>query len=452
MNKKYAIIFVVSLIALAFLWQSTHKSISKSASIREYTSNVPEDVKKDAVVKLSNVEIASVYESVTDGAYYFNRSIENVSRILGETNTDLIFRGWLRWKPAPESPSEPIGFFTKEEIENNAKWGYTYEQLKEAITEIKRDNPDIIFTGAILPIISVNERNPVTGESFDRDQTWAMALDAEKWSAGISKEDLQCILIGTTYSEYKINCPKDFDRSKTPIYYPDITNSNFQELLLSWAKKQIDAGVDALWIDLLYTQADMFEDYARKHPFKSKAARDASKESFEAASKIVDEIHAYGYSKGKYIYVGTWNDFVYYPYAQPNIDFVTVTPQPAEIVSKKLDSGKWDEKVSNIKGKLGNVPIFAFIDWSYEDNRPLAVFSQNLSKDEQKNFLITADKFFQEKGIMFAYPVHGGSIGPNAKQLAYGGWKVYDTWQTYDSLAQEFETYETIRELSRIKE
>jgi len=29
---------------------------------------------------------------------------------------------------------------------------------------------------------------------------------------------------------------------------------------------------------------------------------------------------------------------VYYPYAQPNIDFVTVTPQPAEIVSKKLDS------------------------------------------------------------------------------------------------------------------
>ena len=63
----------------------------------------------------------------------------------------------------------------------------------------------------------------------------------------------------------------------------DITNKDFQELLLSWAKKQIDCGADAIWIDMLYAQAKKIAQVTKdiKHP--------AFKESFAASARIVDE-------------------------------------------------------------------------------------------------------------------------------------------------------------------
>lgn len=64
----------------------------------------------------------------------------------------------------------------------------------------------------------------------------------------------------------------------------------------------------------------------------------AVKESYEAASQIVDEIHRYGESKGKYIYVGTWLTVVDFPYSPPAIDFVTATPSSEEVLNKKLDT------------------------------------------------------------------------------------------------------------------
>jgi len=68
-----------------------------------------------------------------------------------------------------------------------------------------------------------------------------------------------------------------------------------------------------------------------------------------------------------------------------------------------------------------------------------------LSKEEQREFLKIADEFFSRKGIIFVYPVHGGFMGQDAKILSFGKLK------TYDSLAPEFETYETIKELAQSK-
>ena len=39
------------------------------------------------------------------------------------------------------------------------------------------------------------------------------------------------------------------DPRKLEVYFPGITNPEFQELRLSWAKKQIDCGADGVWID-----------------------------------------------------------------------------------------------------------------------------------------------------------------------------------------------------------
>jgi cell fate (sporulation/competence/biofilm development) regulator YlbF (YheA/YmcA/DUF963 family) len=397
---------------------------------------IPEDVKATAKARLARVKVASVYESVTDGPL-FGRSTDDVVNIFKETKTDFIFPGWWRWLPAPETPDsiapELLEFLaeeknlSKEQVATTIeKKGYFYKKLQDSITLIKKENPGIIFVGGI-PAEKVNiiEQNDITGEIYGTEATQKMALDPKKWGIDVSKEQIQQKL-------------KDFFNLKY-AYFADITNPDFQELPLSQAKRLIDSGADAIWLDALFAQARALEKITGdpEHP--------AVKESYEAASRIVDEIHKYGYSKyGKYIYVGTWWHFVELPYPAPDVDFITMSPSPQEIKQKSLDQDLWETKITEIRGKLGDVPIFAFIDWA-GDNAQIAIFSQKLSKEEQKVFLRQSDDFFTKMSIKFIYHVHGGDMGPSATRLSFG--KFY----FYDSLAPEFETYETIKELAQKK-
>lgn len=381
------------------------------------SSGTYEAVKKEAKKRLSRVKVASVYQRVTDGKG--GRSIDDVIKLLKETKTDFIFRGWWRWVPCPESPET-----TSEEVFLDL--GYTYKHLKEAVNKIKTEMPDVVFCGAIpAQRINARERNPITDVTFGEEETWAMATDPAKWGIDISKVGFQ-----ETLGEYT-------GSDRDAAYFPDITNPKFQELLLSWAKKQIDYGADAIWIDSLFSQAIIFEAITKdpNHP--------AVKDSFEAASKIVDDIHDYGHSKDKYILVGTWSGFVELPHPHPNLDFVTVTPTGKEILDKNLDEIKWDGAIAKIRGKTGDTPIFAFIDWTVGDDAPLATFSQKLSKEDQREMLLIMDEFFQRKGVIFMYPLHGGWMGKNVKSLSFG------KYDTYDSMAPEFETGETIKSFAQ---
>ncbi|MCW3133430.1 MAG: hypothetical protein N2V78_03780, partial [Methanophagales archaeon] len=87
------------------------------------------------------------------------------------------------------------------------------------------------------------------------------------------------------------------------------------------------------------------------------------------------------------------------------------------------------------------------IDYGGSGRTQLYVFSQELSKEEAREFLGKADEFFSKKGIIFIYPVHGGDMGRKelVKKLSYGKFN----W--YDSLSPEFQTYETIKELAQSK-
>lgn len=390
---------------------------------------IPVAIVEEAKEKLSRVKVASLYESVSDSAVIeavtdgtVTRDIDDVIRFVEETKTDFIFRGFWRWSPSPESPETAT--------ENEVLRGYTYEQLKEAISQMKGKMPDVIICGAIpAQKIEREERNPIAGETLDEDKTWEMALDPERWDLDMSKEEFQQEMGNILALDWTI------------AHYPDITNPIFQELLLSWAKKQIDCGVDAIWIDLMFTQANRLSSAAGNNPYHP-----AVEESYMAASKIVDDIHNYGLSKGKYIYVGTWAfPAATLPYPPPNLDFVTLSPSSKEIMDKKLDENKWNDDVNKIQKKFeDDILIVAFIDWT-DDGAPLAVFSQRLSKEEQRDMLITMDDFFESEGIIFAYPVHGGWMGKSAKVQSFGKWK------TYDSIAPEFETYETIKELAQNK-
>ena len=389
-------------------------------------------------LEISKVKVASLYERVIDGiGIFIGRSIDDVVNLLNETKTDFIFRGWWRWSPCPESCFE----LPPQYIPICERNGYSYQNLQNAIKKIKDEIPGIIFCGAIPAQIIQRESvwNPLTHEIIRYPETWEMALDPEKWGIDVSKKEFQC-WFGKTHFwvDPDLNC-QDYDPEKAAAYFPDITNKRFQKLLLSWAKKQIDCGADAIWIDMLFKQARMLA------AITGDQEHSAVKDSFEAALKIVNEIHSYGMLKGKHIYVGSWPSSVDFSYAQPSLDFVTLSPSSKEVLNMKFDELKWDEKISKIREKMGDIPIFAFIDWASTTKTPLGVFSQNLTSEQQKEFLKIADQFFLDKGVIFIYPVHGGWMGRDAEILSFGVSKVYD------SLAPEFQTYETIKELAQKK-
>ena len=136
----------------------------------------------------------------------------------------------------------------------------------------------------------------------------------------------------------------------------------------------------------------------------------------------------------------------WFPYPAPDFDFLTISPLPQEVQKLKLDEKEWDKKFVRIKQKFGrDIPIYIFIDWASSTKTQLGVFSQYLNKKKQREFLRMADEFFTKKGCVFVYPVHGGWMGADAKVLSYGQFKVYD------SLAPEFDTYETIKKLAKMK-
>jgi len=397
--------------------------------------NLRVEMTRSSVVSVAvhPIKIASWYQSIID-YQVFNRTIDDVITHLRDTKTQFVFRAFWRYKVVSET---------------------TYNLLESAIYEIKEELPNIIICAGI-PTERVNamERDPITGEEYSREETWGMALDPEKWGLPITKEEFQADrsrLLG-----FGGFTDDTYDWRLANAYYPDITNPKFQKLQLDWAKKLIDCGVDAIWIDMFFAQARMFYEITGDpyHP--------SVKDAYDAASKQIDEIHEYGGERGKFIHVGGWTNFLEIKddegapaYSIPDFDFVVNMIWEQEVANKTLWEERWDTFFSKVKNRMGNnILVLVFMDEAavrWQD-QPLGIFSQQLSKQEQKEYLRKADAFFSEKRkernlpIVFVYPLHGGWMGNNAEILSYGKFKVYD------SLAPEFETYETIKELAQRKD
>jgi hypothetical protein len=410
--------------------------------------------------ELSQVKVAVLYENITDGVQ-IGRSIDETINLLKETKADLIFRGFWKWAPVVDSPDSipsdllelaPDGTTLEQAAEVLRESGHYYQELKRWISAIKVELPDIIFVGAIpTQTLARIEYNPVSGKIYSKEETWAMALDPQKWNImnngdTVTKEQFQKSWYGV--HPYGGTDTINYDRQKAIAYFPDITNSIVQELILSWAKKQIDCGANAFWIDMLHTQAKLLAQMTRdvNHP--------SVKESMGAASKIVDEIHKYGDSIGKFIYVGSWSgafvlakiEGLEFPYSPPNLDFITTAPFNQEVLDKKLDSSRWGKEIPATKKIFGDKPNFAFIDWAFDSSQTV-MFSQILSSQEQRDVLKTFDSSFTIMGVNFVYPIHGGFMGNGdiTTKLAWGKYRIYD------ALAPEFQTYQTIKELAQIK-
>jgi hypothetical protein len=420
---------------------STTKTSTTRATTSVASSTTSTTVPAGGMSNLSQVKSAILYERVSDGVA-FGRSMDEVVDIVEETRADLVLRCFFRWQPVRESSDAAMPGYPANYVSEKAKIGYTYEQYGDAIKQIKAAKPNTILVGAIAEQrLNQIEFNDVTGESFTQAQTWDMAFDPAKFNLTSvlgSKESVQCrIAKGIAWTTAGTNCALGYNAKTAAAYFPDLTNEQYRKLLLSHAEKQIDLGADGIWIDMLFTQANVISKVTGNpnHP--------AVEASYDAAAKLVDEIHAYGLSKGRYVYVGTWWQFTELPYSPPDVDFVTATPKSEEITGG-LDEERWDNTTSEIKAKLGDIPVFAFIDWT-DAGAPIDVFSQKLTPAQQREFLVEADSFFTQRGIVFAYPVHGGTFPQTSKQLSFGKFGVYD------SLAPEFQTYETIKELAQNK-
>ena len=368
----------------------------------------------------SQVKVAILYERITDGIYHPSkiRTYKDLVKILKETKPDLVFRVWWRWVPTSESLSSHSPVYQA---------GHTYQQFEETLKKLKKDLPEIKYWFGAIPAQRINfkERNPITGKTYSQKETWQMALDPQKWGINFSREKFQELAQKRGTGKHG--------------YFPDITNKEFQNLYLSWAKKQIEAGVNGLFLDMLFAQP-RFLAKITKNP-----EHQAVKESLKAINYLIKEIRNYGKRKGEYIYLCSFATFTDFADYIPDLDFILATLTMKEVRNLALDKKRWNEIVSEVKKRLPKAKILAVIDWAGTTKTPLGVFSQKLSREEQREFLRKADKFFSKKGIIFIYPVHGGFMGNDAETLSFGKLKVYD------SFAPEFQTYDTIKELTQDK-
>lgn len=450
-NIKFLIcaILIIALIGIAYAGSGTsqnapgqqkkHTPTTIPTTIPAPTPTPTPSIEDLAKQHLANAKNAIVYERITEDRR-FNRSNEEIITILNETHTELILRDFIRWEPVPENSESVIPEYADNYAYTKSLVGYTYEQLSDSITAIKIANPHTILIGAIsAQRLNRLEYNEITKNAISQEQTWGMAFDPAKYNLTAklgNKITFQCrIARQLGWIPSTTVCPSGYNLSDVPVYFPDITNIQYQDLLISRVQKQVDLGTDGIWIDMLYAQAQLIAMADQNNP--------SIVSSHEASSELINRIHNYGISKGKYVYAGTWHTYVDLPYQSPDIDFVTVSPEPEEIIGG-LNSTRWNDIKTKIYTKSGQVPIYAIIDWGGADggtSMPLTVFSQTLTTEQQNQWLENTKGFFAGKNIVFAFPVHGGTFPTTSQKLAFG------RWNTYDSLAPEFNTYSTIRNL-----
>ncbi len=376
---------------------------------------------------ISEIKNAILYERLNDNSP--KRTIAEHIKILQETNTQLILRAYFRWNPL-----DNCNIFTDQSQKDYClSQGATFAEMLSTNSEIKNALPNILIIGAIpaqrvrkaiTPTLA--DYNDYTSTILTPAETEVMALDPLKWGiTSITKAELQTQL--TTISGLGGDA-----------WFPDITNVDVQNLLLDWAKRQIDSGVDGIWIDLLYFQT--MEMYSITNNINHPSVL----QSFAGSNKLIDDIHTYGNSTGRTIYVGSWaseaGPLSKAYNVKTNLDFLTVTPSSSEVTNQKMDAATWDTKLSDLRKIYPDTPIFAFLD-STDDNAPIAKFSQFLTSQQQNQFLIHTNEFFKSRNIIFAFPVHGLYIGQSATKLSYGIYNIYD------SKAPEFNTYGTIKQL-----
>ncbi len=272
-----------------------------------------------------------------------------------------------------------------------------------------------------------------------------MALDPPKWGINVSKNQFQCGFAKSQgWLQAGFNCTY-YDPANVSAYFPDLTNSQYQGLFLNITKRSIDIGADAIWIDMFWYQA------ASLYVVTGDQNNFSVVNTLQSNEKLMNEVHSYGFSKGRYVYIGSpmpLNQISWlYPFFKQNdvnMDFVTLSIQPDEVLNMTLNETRWTQAIKILNQSQPNATLFAGMDWGwYNTISPMDAFSQKLSKENQSKFLRIAASFFANRSIAFIYPLHGGTLSDDGAPAIFA----YGKYNKYDALAPEFQTYNTIQEL-----
>ncbi len=377
----------------------------------------------------NNITAGIVYERLWDARP--KRTVYEHIDIIRDLQPDFIFRS--NWRVYPMVDSCDI--YEGDEYTACVESGYTKELQSEIISAIKAEKPNIKIIGALMSQrINKNETDEWTGVTYNETETYAMALDPAKWGmASPTKAELQESLTG------------GIGGLGSTVWFPDITNSDFQQLLIDQAKQQIDSGVDGIWIDYLFSQCELFLGLDMEYGYTPDQVTQSARDAYFGSKYVIEEIRKYGDTVGRPIYVGTWRNpafryTVFYENssALPNIDFFSETITRKEM-EYGVDQQNWINLTANTNEVFGNIPIIAKIDWTGKNSSPISYFSQNLTGERDSDFLLSNSTFFETINVSFMYPVHGGSMFIGAPNLSYG---IYN-W--YDAKAPEFDTYPAIK-------
>jgi len=372
------------------------------------------------------------------------RTIDELLRIIDETKPDLILRAASRIGGSP---------WTTE----------TFNKVKANISAIKLQYPNILIIGNLFfQMFGRPEIDDITEERYTSEYVYNnMAFDPAKFGiTSITKCEYQC-------ADDTCECKGPGEAKIGNKWIPDITIPEVQTLFIHQAEMLINAGCDGVWIDGL-----MFNT---REIIKYNASDENRQRCVDGALYVCNEIKRLTTLYGKIPLISTWyvENFTRYIirsiYWYDNLyDFVTL-PAPGKLEIQTLTAIKdYDNIINNVKTYYNDVPIIAYIDWGFEKT-PMWYFSQwypeytncceasdtpiNREKRNifQRNVLTIFTEIFNNKGIIWAYPVHGGMICKNidCTEESTGPCcvKSYGLYHLYDSQAPEFQTYDTIKKL-----
>lgn len=287
--------------------------------------------------------------------YVIGHPVEETVRILKDTSTQIVFRGFFRWSHQDPSWETKLGVI---------------------LASIKREIP-IHFMGA------VSLRSFVIGDTWPN----GTALSTEEVKQIVFTLPNGTIWTGTETEEPVIDIAKPLAR----------------RFVVAWANLQVDAGVDSIFFDEV--------EYAAMRKIEMGVLRDIS-QYYDYWKDIVSQVKTYAIAKyGRQVLVtvnqGWVNPVGEKPYMDlwPYQDFIS-TSFSLTTVKTSQPQDDWQTLRARMTLAYGHqLPIIGFLDWGFSDS-PMARYSV-LPKDQQVKMLKMLHESALRNDLHFAYPIAG---------------------------------------------
>jgi len=364
------------------------------------------------------------------------RSVEEVAEILKELNADFVMQGVTRYKPCVDTCSRWDSLKKQEKCK---KQQYAYDLMAEAVDIVKSETGAMIGGATCIEFFWAEQWDSEIefNKWLTRDDTWELALDPSSFGLSVTKEEFHM-----WYYKYKTGEDITDPKNELSYYIFDPTLSDVQNIYADILEAQINCGIDFFWWDILLYPVIALLDFGV--PPEHTAIQEVYKGCKKIASFTKKKVKhlAWGFSRLES------ECGLFSKYGAVSLDYCLSMISGKEVKNMKMNDDEWDAIQQHIHNIYGDVPHFARLDFA-SGRTPMYIFAEELTVEEANKFLTIAEDFFQKRGILFILPVHGGNPC-DPTQIAQGKCPnlAYGQYNWYDSLAPEFDTYETIKSIA----